>query len=197
MSEAERIVYFDMDGTMFDFDEAAIADVPHEEHIARRSFYVANDYPAYRQKIEDTYNHPTFFDALKLKPGVIENWQAVYESGRHPVVLSSPLSSNPRSIEGKRESLYRTMVPHFGESIVEEAIFDKNKWKYRGIAMIDDRPGLPRGPEGLDVDPWTQILFGWKDMPEVPLATTAFRLLDWSSPSHLIDMLDVIESQRQ
>lgn len=51
-----------MDGTIFDFDQAAIASVPLNLRLARESFYVIDDYPEeFHKQIKDTYRSPDFF----------------------------------------------------------------------------------------------------------------------------------------
>lgn len=194
MRELERIVYFDMDGVMYDFDAAAGAGIPQHARRPRTTFYINDDYPEYRQLIEDTYNHPDFFYNLELVSGIRETWEALYQSGRQPQILSSPLSSNPASIEGKRASLERDFVPYFGKRVLEEALFDKHKWKYSGIALLDDRPDMPRGPEGLDLNPWAHVFVEWKyERLAAPMTTAAYRLIDFSNPAHIVDMIDRIE----
>lgn len=89
------------------------------------------------------------------------------------------------------------MVPEFGPQIVEEAIFDKNKWKYRGLALIDDRPDVPRGPDGQNCARWEHILYGWDYLSLVPMAITTFRLLDWRDTKGLLSTLHSIEDQHK
>lgn len=62
---------------------------------------------------------------------------------RHP-----PLTSNHTAIEGKIKWLNHVMVSEFGPQVVEEAIIYKDKWRYDGIAFIDDHPDVRRGANG-------------------------------------------------
>lgn len=198
MSMEYKRVLVDMDNVMADFDGAALAAIEPHERIERLAFYVAHDYPeARRPSIEAIYNAPGFFEGLAPMPGMLEGWQALIDAGYYPNVASSPLSSNRTAIEGKIKWLDRIMVPEFGARVVEEAIIDKDKWKYRSLAMLDDRPDTPRGPGGESVANWEHILFGWPHLPKVPLATTAFRLLSWHDTDHLLNMLAQIEEARK
>lgn len=197
MSEALNTVYIDMDGTMFDFDSAALADIPADELVPRQNFYVAKDYPKHHSPaIEARYNAPEFFGSLQPLPGVIEAWQFLLDQGYYPRVLSAPLSSNPYSVPGKIESLRTHFVPEFGQSVVDEAIFDKNKFRYPGLALIDDRPDVQLTSAERERAEWEHILFGWPHLETVPLATTAFRLLRWGDTEHLLAMLEKIKARR-
>ena len=197
MSEKNRTVWVDMDGTMFDFDNAAIINVPKHLRVERKGFYVAEDYPdSMRQQIEDIYNRPGFFEELEPMPDLMEAWQTMIDSGYQPKVLSAPLTSNPTSIKGKLISLEKHMVPEFGTSVVEQAVFDKRKWKYPGLVLIDDRPNILRGENGDNTAEWEHILFGWRHQQTVAMANTAFRLLGWDETDKLINMLDEISDQK-
>lgn len=190
MSIENQTVLVDMDGVMADFDTSALANIAPDQIVERSDFYVARDYPIELQPtIEAVYNAPGFFENLAPMPGLLEGWQAMIDAGYAPKVASAPLTSNPTAVEGKIKWLGRVMEPDFGASVVEEAIIDKNKWKYSGLALIDDRPDVPRGLEGKDVAEWQHILFGWEHRVDMPLATTAFRLLNWYDTDHLIELL--------
>ncbi|MDN5275521.1 MAG: 5(3)-deoxyribonucleotidase [Candidatus Saccharibacteria bacterium] len=194
MSELGKTVLVDMDGVMADFDNAALVSISKKDIVLRSSFYVAHDYPANLQPaIEDVYNAPEFFENLEPMPGLKEAWQEMIDNGYDPRVASAPLASNRSAVEGKIKWLDRVMVPDFGPKIVEEAIIDKQKWKYRGIALIDDRPDVPRGENGAEDAVWQHILFGWAHMSKVPLAATAFRLLSWRDINGLLSTLESIE----
>lgn len=195
--DGERTVFFDMDNTSFGFDGAVLESMPKILRLPRKEFYIAKDYPeAQRPEIEAVYNHPDFFGNLQPIPGFMETWQRMIDMGFHPQILSSPIPSNPRSVEGKIESLQKHMVPEFGESVVDEAIFDRDKWKYKGLIIFDDRPDLPRGPEGQDIADWDHVLFGWEHLPIVPLATTSLRLVNWRYPDQAVRFAQDAEERR-
>lgn len=198
MIEQAKTVLYDMDGVMVDFDTAALAKIPEIERVARVSFYVADDYSGKQAElIKDVYNAPGFFESLEAMPGLMESWQSLIENGYHPRVASAPLSSNPTAIEGKIKWLARVMVPEFGPRVVEEAIIDKNKWKYKGLALIDDRFNVPRGINGVDSAEWEHILYGWPHLDKVPMASTAFRLLSLEDRVSLLSTLSLIENKRK
>lgn len=198
MEERDSTVLIDMDGVMVDFDKAALINIPEAERVARSSFYVADDYPDKEADlIKRVYDAPGFFESLEAMPGLLEAWQTLIDNGYKPRVASAPLSSNPTAVEGKIKWLDRIMVPEFGPGVVEDAIIDKNKWKYKGLALIDDRPDVPRGTNGADEAEWQHILFGWPHLEQVPMATAAFRLLSWHDNGTLLSTLETIASARQ
>ncbi len=193
MIERQRTVLVDMDGVMADFDSATLVNVPQDLIIPRSQFYVAHDYPEdLRPSIEAVYNSPEFFENLETMQGIHEGWQAMLDNGYLPRVASAPLDSNRNAIEGKIKWLNRVMVPHFGAGVVEDAIIDKNKWKYSALAIIDDNPVIRKGVNGIESAEWEHILFGWSHLTAVPMATAAFRLLDWQDTDKLIKTLDTI-----
>ncbi len=197
MTEIQKAVLVDMDGVMADFDRVALSEVPQDLIVPRSQFYVAHDYPEdLRPSIEAVYNSPEFFENLDVIEGVHEGWQAMLDNGYSPRVASAPLRSNKNSIEGKIKWLDRVMVPHFGASVVEEAIIDKNKWKYSALAIIDDNPVISKGMNGTESADWEHILFGWSHLATVPMATAAFRLLSWRDTDKLIQTLDTIAELR-
>ncbi len=198
MKNHERTVLVDMDGVMADFDTSALTSIPIEQRVSRSSFYVAHDYDEeFRPMIEAVYNAPGFFNSLEPIPGMQEAWQVMIDNGYHPRVASAPLSSNRTAIEDKIKWLDRIMVPEFGPQVVEEAIIDKDKWKYGGLALIDDRPDVPRGISDEYAAEWEHVLFGWAHLSSVPMATAAFRLLSWENPNELLSVLGIIEKQKR
>ena len=194
MKNHERTVLVDMDGVMANFDNAALVSIPIDRRVSRSNFYVAHDYDeAIRPDIEAIYNTSGFFDSLEPLPGMQESWQVMIDSGYHPRVASAPLPSNRTAIEDKIKWLDRVMAPEFGPQVVEEAIIDKDKWKYKGLALIDDRPDVPRGANGESVAEWEHVLFGWSHLASVPMATAAFRLISWNNPKELLSVLHSVE----
>jgi len=197
MSMENKTVLVDMDGVMADFDASALASILPNQIVERSEFYVAHDYPPQlRPSIEAAYNAPGFFENLTPMPGLLEAWQAMIDAGYNPQVASAPLSSNSTAIEGKIKWLDRVMVPEFGGQVVEDAIIDKDKWKYKGLALIDDRPRIPRGINGENTAEWEHILFGWSHRADMSLAGAAFRLLSWHDTPRLLELLSHIEAKK-
>jgi 5'-nucleotidase len=197
MSEMTNIVLVDMDGVMADFDDGALVDIPQSKRVFKTEFYVTDHYnKKISEKIKAVHDAPGFFEGLKPMSGLFEGWQALIDNGYDPRVDSAPLRSNPTSVEGKIKWLDRVMVPQFGASVIEKATIGKEKWREKGLALLDDRPTVPRGPDGTDVAEWQHILFGWDHLDEVPLADTAFRLLSWHDTDKLLEMLEIIKQSR-
>ncbi|KKW04417.1 MAG: hypothetical protein UY35_C0004G0029 [Candidatus Saccharibacteria bacterium GW2011_GWC2_48_9] len=192
-------VLIDMDNTLFDFDAPILESIGTTDRVERANFYITEDYPAdLHEQIKQIYNDPEFFCNLDLKEGAVEAWQAMLDNGYNPIIASAPLTSNPSAVEGKRLSLKRTLAKEFGSSVLENAIFDKEKWKYPGVALIDDRPHVPRGPGGgEDLASWQHVLFGWQHPATVPMSTAAFRLLSWRDSAEVIQTLDTIRGSME
>ena len=192
-----NVVLVDMDGVMADFDSAALATVAKNLVVPRGHFYVTDDYPEHMQpRLEAIYNEPGFFETLEPMPNLFEGWQTLIDNGYHPQVASSPMRSNPTCTEDKIRWLDRVMVPQFGPQVVEEAIIDKNKWKYNGLVLVDDRPDVPRGPNGQQVATWEHVLFGWEhlSLSDVPMAAAALRLTSWGNIDQLLYNLHKIQN---
>lgn len=184
------------DNTIYDFDAAILTHIPAELHVERTNFHIVDDYSQeLRTTIQDIYNAPDFFHGLHLIEGVKESWQAMIDAGYDPRILSAPVSGNSMSIEGKRAALERDMVPEFGPSILDDARFDKDKWKYDGVALFDDRPTVGVNPESGEA-PWEHILYGWAHLSEVPMSRAAFRLLSWYNSKDTIRILDTVQDLR-
>ncbi len=197
MTERQRTILVDMDGVMADFDSAALVGMPRNLIVPRSQFYIAHDYPEnLRPSIEAAYNSPKFFENLDALQGIHKGWQAMLDNGYLPRVASAPLESNRNAIEGKIKWLDRVMVPEFGVSVVEDAIIDKDKWKYSALAIIDDNPVIRKGIDGAESAEWEHVLFGWPHLTTVPMAKAAFRLLDWQDTDQLIQTLDAIAELR-
>lgn len=181
-----EVVLVDMDGVLADFDKKALESLPLEvERVTRQNFYVAHDYPEHDALIRAATAHPNFFEELELVEGALEGWQQLIDLGYDPVICSAPLSSNSRSVEGKKLFLAKHFAPKFGKQVVERAIFDKKKHSHSGLALIDDRPEIEEGE-------WRHIVF---DRPYNQLSKAAFRLFSWQDPN-LAEILSEIKRSK-
>jgi 5'(3')-deoxyribonucleotidase len=197
MSERQHTVLVDMDNVLADFDTAAVAHLEPEEIVEREQFYVAKDYPPeIAASIVEAYAKEYFFSNLDELPGSMDGWQAMLDNGLLPRIASAVPEVSKTGAKDKISWLNKKMVPRFGSTVVSEAIFDRNKWKYDAIVILDDNPQIAKGPDGTNLASWEHILFGWPNKSEVPMAQTAFRLIDWSDPDRLITMIDEISQAK-
>ena len=197
MNDNRRTVLVDMDNVLANFDTAAVAHLDPAEIVEREQFYVAKDYPPHiAATIVEAYAKENFFSNLDELPGSMEGWQAMLDVGLLPRIASAVPEVSKTGKKDKISWLNKKMVPRFGSSVVSEAIFDRNKWRYDAIVILDDNPQLAKGPDGTSLASWEQILFGWANKPKVPMAQTAFRLLDWSDPDRLITMINEIDQAK-
>ncbi len=199
--DTNKIVYFDMDGVLYDFDKQAVASIPERDRPPRKHFYVNDDYadrPEYQKRIEASYNQPDFFEQLEVAPGALDSIEALLQEGYTPRILSTPLHTNPRSIEGKRASLQRDFVPYFGQSFVDDAIFHNKKWQYEGLVLFEDRPELATDPQRPDFKPWEHVYVTWKyDELNIPMSKAAFWLSNFRNPELVVEIVKEIESTRK
>ena len=172
-------VLVDMDGVLCDFDSAVLRGLPDDlERVPRSNFYIAKDYPDHKALVAEVYSHPEFFYELEPIDGAVEGWQRLVDLGYSPRICSAPLTLNPKSVEGKQDWLRRHLAPAFGESVVDDAIFDKQKHLYQGLAIIDDRPTMETGDGPT---PWTHIVFDAAYNRHVP--DSVARLRGWRDPN--------------
>jgi 5'-nucleotidase len=137
----DNIVLVDMDGVLADFDGAVIDRLPLEiARVARTNFYISQDYPDHTTHVHAITSHPEFFRSLPVIDGALEGWQRLIDLGYDPRICSAPLTANEQSVAGKLAWLQDHFVPKFGKQVVERAIIDKQKYKYDGLVLIDDRP---------------------------------------------------------
>lgn len=180
-----KTVLVDMDGVLCDFDAAVLGGLaPDVARVARVNFYIAHDYPEHTAAVAAVYNNPDFFFDLPPVQGAIEGWAHLLELGYEPRICSAPLTKNPKSVEGKVAWLRKYLVPRYGEDVIANAIFDKEKHRYPGVALIDDRPNVQSS--GAE---WTHVVF---DQPyNRELSADIPRLHGWGDPE-LPDLLSAV-----
>lgn len=176
--DPSQIVLVDMDGVIAGFDEAtAMYLATYHPHIPlsndRETFHYRDFYddPAHVQTITDHQTSENFFRDLPPIEDALYGWQRIIDLGYHPRICSSPLRANPRCVDEKRQWI-RT---HLGAAAERDAIIDKKKEEYPGIALIDDRPGIVTAGAT-----WQQIVF---DQPYNQHILTDLRLYGWRDPT--------------
>lgn len=176
-SGSEKSVLVDMDGVLADFDGAVLRGMPTEiPRVPRTNFYIARDYPEHKEAVADIYSEPGFFYGLEPIEGALDGWSKLAELGFHPRIASAPLTLNPRSVEGKIAWLEEYLVPKFGVAVIDEAIFDKEKFKYDASILIDDRPAVDTGNGRAR---WRHVVF---DQPYNAAVHGGLRLHGWMDP---------------
>jgi 5'-nucleotidase len=177
MLSGDLDVLVDMDGVLADFDRGVeqilCADYPYIELVRpRREFYISADYGEYEGVVRAISDRLGFFQELDVIRGAVRGWERILEAGYNPRVCSSPLTSHPACIEEKRAWLEEHLVPDFGYSVIDLAIFDKDKSRHHGVALVDDHPA----PKGAERASWTHIAF---DATYNRAAQTDLRLEGW------------------
>lgn len=164
----------DMDGVLADFDGLVLERLHRSiARVARTNFYIAQDYPEHMYHVREITSHPDFFKQLPVVDGALDGWEKMLDLGYDPRICSAPLSSNRFSVEGKLTWLRQIFVPKFGEAVVNRAIIDKQKYKYQGRVLIDDRPEVDTGSGQAQ---WKHVVF---DRPYNQDSSAELRLLNW------------------
>ncbi|HSW37131.1 MAG TPA: hypothetical protein VLG37_02045 [Candidatus Saccharimonadales bacterium] len=185
-------ILVDMDGVIANLDAAIEKELqakrPSLRPVRPRSnFYIMEDYPAaIHGLIESIFRTPGLYRHLDVVKGALNGWYAITEAGYQPRICSSILPENPTCQADKLSWLEEHMVPHFGYSIISEAIFDRDKSKYPALALIDDKPEIRVSQPPL----WTHIVF---DAPYNQNSSSPIRLYGWDDPN-LTPLLDYLRS---
>jgi 5'-nucleotidase len=185
-----KTVLVDMDNVLAEFHGAVLDSLPAElSKVAIKNFYIDEDFPTHANHIIDFTSRPEFFHNLHVVEGALEGWQRIIDLGYDPRICSAPLESNPKSIEGKHAWLDRILVPHFGRQVRERAIIDKEKYKYDGLVIIDDRSHMDTN-NGQAI--WQHVVF---DRTYNQDSKAKFRLYGWHDPN-LGEILETAERHR-
>jgi 5'-nucleotidase len=187
---ARSEVLVDMDGVLANFDasvEAALEQAYPEIEIVRprTEFYIHEDYAEeHHAAIQGIWQAGGFYRQLGVVESAPEGWAQILEAGYKPRVCSSPIPQNLQCIDEKKAWLEEHFVPVFGHRIIDEAIFDRDKFKYDALALIDDKPSLP----GAERATWQHILF---ETPYNKLSNSNYRLESWRD-MQLVPILDFL-----
>lgn len=177
MTNPERTILVDMDGTIADFDGTLTADLraeyPQIEIPERKSFYFEEDFPEeHHEVIQSIISRPGFFLRHGVITGAVEGWGELIERGYQPRICTAPLRKNKTSISDKIDWLEEHFVPAFGSSVIDEAIVDKQKYRHPALALIDDRPDI----KGFEQARWEHVVF---DQPYNHESRAQYRMNGW------------------
>lgn len=181
MSERTRTILVDMDNVLADFDQGVSGllqrDYPNIPLPApRRDFYYDHDVaPEHRDAVKEIQNREGFFAGLQLTPWAVNGLQRIINYGYTPQICTAAMDSNPTCEAEKAEWVERYLSPSFS-FLASTMIIDHDKHLYDGLALIDDKPGIPNAAQAT----WTQIVFS---QPYNKHLTTPHRLESWMDKS--------------
>jgi 5'-nucleotidase len=187
-------VLVDMDGVLAAFDasvEATISQSYPEIKLVqpRQEFYIHQDYPEeHHVAIKGIWQAQGFYRHLGVVDGAIEGWGKIVETAFKPRICSSPISQNPNCVSEKIGWLEEHFVPSFGYSLIDEALFDRDKTKYIAVALIDDKPNIPY----IEKANWKHIVF---DAPYNKVSSSMLRLYGWRDPELLSLLSEAARTQ--
>jgi 5'-nucleotidase len=173
-----------MNGVLADADQAVMqrmAELHPDAKPAenRPNYFVARDYPP---EVEAAawaiIAEPGFFADLPVVEGALDGWQRIIDAGYRPQICSSRMGHAERSIDEKLEWIDRVMVPRFGRWVLNEAVIVRDKSTVAGIALIDERPEVPKAREAS----WQQLMFHRPTHTFNHHVEKAARLEGWSDP---------------
>jgi len=182
MEHSKGDVLVDMDGVLAAFDasvEATITELHPEIMLVRprQEFYIHQDYAEeHHLAIKGIWQAQGFYRQLNMVDGATEGWGKIVEAGFRPRICSSPIPQNPNCVSEKVGWLEEHFVPDFGYSVIDEAVFDRDKTKYGAVALIDDKPDIP----GIEKANWQHIVF---DASYNKLSSARLRLNGWRDPA--------------
>jgi 5'-nucleotidase len=185
ISPEQQTVLVDMDGVLADFNGnlyAMLSASSPEVVLPERQteFYLDHMLPPeHRLIVKEIISQSGFFIDLEPIDGAKDGWAKLLELGYLPRVCSAPLRKNETSVPDKKAWLEEHFVPLFGSSVIDLAIFDKQKWLHPGIALIDDRPD-PNYKNYQDIRAaWQHIVY---DYPYNALSNAPHRMMSWQDP---------------
>ena len=174
--DSPPVVLVDMDGVLADFDryviDTLLPECPELQGAETRDdFYLLKAFPSCADRIRELTSRRGFFASLPVVADAREGWTRIQRAGFTPRVCSRPLSRNLFSTQEKLSWL----ATHLGEEASENAIVSDDKYRYDGVALIDDAPVIPESGQAR----WQHIVF---DRPYNRYVTDAPRLRGWNDP---------------
>ncbi|XP_064652993.1 5'(3')-deoxyribonucleotidase, cytosolic type-like [Lineus longissimus] len=187
----DLIVLVDMDGVLAEFEGYFLEQYkqkwPGEPFVSleeRRTFYLYDQYPDCRDKVQDVLNEPGFFRKLPPIEGAVD---AVKEmstmNGVQVFICTTPMIKNYQySVVEK----YEWIEEHMGRYWLDRMILTCDKTVIKGDILIDDKHFI----SGAEKRPsWKHILFTSCHNHDVPLKGRK-RLDGWVPHKAWIDLLE-------
>lgn len=159
LGKRKRFILIDMDEVIFDFDAAVaeswpryLPNVPRIDSNQLELWELPLNYPEeHRKTIMSIWREQGFFRKLKPIEGAVEAIHEMMDEGHMVSICTTPTTQEPYCMYEKLQSIYE----YFGERLINEVYFSKDKTRIKGDYLIDDRPKIT----GKQKPDWTHIHF--------------------------------------
>lgn len=138
-----KLILIDQDGVLADFEKGVQTAWQNSYGTplpalpdGRKHFYLADDYPAYKDKLHAIYTAQGFFENLPPIVGAIEAMHALLDAGCDVRICTSPISAYRHCVAEK----FVWVEKHLGLEWTHRIILTKDKTWVRGDVLIDDKP---------------------------------------------------------
>ncbi len=138
-----KLILIDQDGVLADFEQGVNlayqakfgSPLPPLSH-GRQNFYLADDYPKYKEALRQIYTTQGFFENLPPIDGAIDALQTLLNAGKDVRICTAPISEYRHCVAEK----FAWVEKHLGSEWTQRIILTKDKTWVRGDVIIDDKP---------------------------------------------------------
>lgn len=174
----KKIVLFDMDGTMFKYDEKLLRlaherlGLPLLSADTIKGFHTEKAFPIeYRERIDAIANEEGFFADLEPYEGAIE---AFHEISADPHFLTFVCTAPKKFYKNAAcvAEKHLCILNHLGKAATERIILARDKTLVHGDVIIDDKPVI----DGCRTPTWAHVYYDRPYNRDVDRP----RITDWS-----------------
>lgn len=139
----KKLILIDQDGVLADFEagvhqawQARYGESLPALPKGREHFYLADDYPAFKQELRQIYTAKGFFENLPVIDGAVNAMHTLLSSGLDVRICTAPISEYRHCVSEK----FAWVERHLGTEWTKRIILTKDKTWVRGDVLIDDKP---------------------------------------------------------
>ncbi len=143
MTKSPKRILIDQDGVLADFEQGVqlawlekfgvkLPPLPN----GRKSFYLADDYPQFKDELRAIYASQGFFGHLPPITGAIEALKELLQAGHDVRICTAPINAYRHCVTEK----FMWVEKHLGYDWTHRIILTKDKTWVQGDILIDDKP---------------------------------------------------------